>query len=152
MYLLLLIFWIIFNGQFTLEIFTIGLVVCAAIFYFICRFVDYSVKKELLLYKRSIFLLRYFFILFIEIIKANISTLKLMLSVKREIEPVLVTFKSPLKTDFAKVILANSITMTPGTITISLEGDEYKVHCLDKELMEGLVDGVFVQELKKLEE
>jgi len=151
MYLSLLFFWIIFNGQFTLEILLFGIVICAAILFFMCKYFDYSIKKELLLYRRAFFLVKYFFILFIEIVKANIATMKLMLSVKREIEPVLVKFKSPLKTDFAKILLANSITMTPGTITIVLDGDNFAVHCLDKELIEGLVDGVFVQQLKKLE-
>jgi len=152
MLILLFLFWIVFNGQFNLEIFIIGTIICLGLFFFMCRFMNYSIKKELFLWRRFFFLSKYFVILFIEIIKANIATMRLMLSVKNEIEPVLVRFKSPLKTNFGKVLLANSITMTPGTITVSLEGDEYVVHCLDKELTEGLVDGVFVENLLKMEQ
>ncbi len=52
-------------------------------------------------------------------------------------KPALVRFKTDLKTKQARVVLANSITLTPGTITVTLEEDEYVVHCLDKELAEG---------------
>jgi multicomponent Na+:H+ antiporter subunit E len=48
-------------------------------------------------------------------------------------------------------MLADSITLTPGTITVSLEGNEYVVHCLDKELAEGINTSVFVTLLKRLE-
>lgn len=51
----------------------------------------------------------------------------------------------------AKVILANSITLTPGTITVSVEGDVFCVHCLDKELAEGIENSVFVQLLERME-
>ena len=57
-----------------------------------------------------------------------------------------------LKTETARVILANSITLTPGTITVSLTEQELLVHCLDKTLAEGMEDSSFVKLLKKLEE
>ena len=67
-------------------------------------------------------------------------------------EPVLVRVYTDLKTETARVILANSITLTPGTITVSLAGNELLVHCLDKSLSQGMEDSVFVQLLKKMEE
>ena len=70
---------------------------------------------------------------------------------KYEIQPKLVRFKTDLKQELSKVVLANSITMTPGTITVSLTEDEYVVHCLDEELAEGMEDSVFVQKLHKME-
>ena len=68
-----------------------------------------------------------------------------------DLEPVLVRFKTDLKTKEAKVVLANSITLTPGTITVMLEDDEFVVHCLDKELAEGMNHSIFVELLGKLE-
>ena len=56
-----------------------------------------------------------------------------------------------LKSETAKVMLANSITLTPGTITVSLEDDTLLVHCLDKTLSEGMEDSEFVKMLEKLE-
>ena len=65
---------------------------------------------------------------------------------------VLVKVHTDLKTETARVILANSITLTPGTITVSLTEQELLVHCLDKTLAEGMEDSSFVKLLKKLEE
>ena len=87
-----------------------------------------------------------------EILKANIGVMQLILSPKMEVEPKLVRFRTDLKTDLARVILANSITLTPGTITVTLEGDEYLVHCLDKSMAEGMDDSIFVRLLHQLEE
>ena len=151
MYFIFLALWIIFNGKFTLEILLFGIVIASVIYWFMCRFMDFSIQKDLLLWKRGLLLLRYFGILILEIIKANVTTMKLLFSEKYEIEPVLITFQTTLETRMARVLLANSITLTPGTITVSLEGNELQVHCLDKALADGLSDGIFVRELEKLE-
>ena len=66
-------------------------------------------------------------------------------------EPVIVKVHTNLKTETAKVILANSITLTPGTITVSLTGQELLVHCLDKSLAEGMEDSAFVKLLEEME-
>ncbi len=60
-------------------------------------------------------------------------------------------FNIPFKTDTARFLLANSITLTPGTITVAVEGDKFIVHCLDKTLAEGIESSVFVKLLKKIE-
>ena len=151
MYFVFLALWIIFNGNFTLEILLFGIVIAGVIYWFLCRFMDFSIQKDLLLWKKGLLLLRYFCILIMEIVKANVTTMRLLFSEKYEIEPVLVTFRTTLETRMARVLLANSITLTPGTITVSLEGNEFQVHCLDRSLAEGLSDGVFVRELEKLE-
>ena len=77
---------------------------------------------------------------------------KMIMSSKYEIEPVVVKFKTNLKTRPARILLANSITLTPGTITVSLSDDEYVVHCLDKSLAQGIDSSIFVELLEKMEE
>ena len=67
-------------------------------------------------------------------------------------EPVIVRVHTDLKSETARVILANSITLTPGTITVSMTDNDLLVHCLDKSLSEGMEDSVFVRLLKKMEE
>ena len=47
--------------------------------------------------------------------------------------------------------MANSITLTPGTITVAIEGNEFVVHCLDKSFAEGIEDSVFVKLLQKMD-
>ena len=151
MFLLFFLVWIIFNGNITVEIAVIGLAVAAAVFAFICKFMDYSLKKEILLYKKLLAFIGYVIILIIEIIKANIAVIHMIVTQREVVEPVIVRFRTSLRTETARVILANSITLTPGTITVSLEGDEYEVHCLDKSLVEGIEDSMFVKLLEKME-
>ena len=64
---------------------------------------------------------------------------------------MLVTFRTGLKTDLARTVLANSITLTPGTITVSISEEELVVHCLDKSLAEGMEQSKFVKMLQRME-
>ena len=152
MYVLFFLAWIIFNGNITLEIVIFGIVIATAMFAFMCNFMDYSMKKELNVYKKSIWFFAYVILLLREIIKANLAIIPRILTVEEEMEPIIVKFRTSLKSDFTKMLLANSITLTPGTITISLEDDEYTIHCLDTSLSEGLENSDFEKALKKLEE
>ena len=57
----------------------------------------------------------------------------------------------PLKTNVARVLLANSITLTPGTITAELEDDYFTIHCVDSSFAEGIENSSFVKILERLE-
>lgn len=151
MYIVFLAMWIIFNGNLTLEIFLFGLVIAAAMYAFVCSFLDYSVKKDLIFMRKSLEILQYIAVLVWEIVKANAAVMHMILSPKFKNEPVIIQFQTDLKSQMARVLLANSITLTPGTITVSLEDDVYTVHCLDKSLAEGIDTSVFVRLLRKLE-
>lgn len=151
MFIIFFLIWIIFNGQFTLEIAAFGVVIAGLIYWFMCKFLNYNPKTDLILCKKLFQILYYVFILVKEIIKANFAVIKMIMSSKYEIEPAVVKFKTDLKTSTARILLANSITLTPGTITVSLENDEYVVHCLDKSLAEGISSSIFVTLLRKLE-
>lgn len=151
MYIVFLLLWILLNGQFTWEIFFFGIVIAGAMYAFICKFMDYSIETDILIAKKLPYILLYVIVLVWEIIKANVSAIRLAVSFRNEIDPVIVKFKTDLKTDMAKAILANSITLTPGTITVALEKDEFIVHALDVELVKGIDDSVFVHMLRKME-
>jgi multicomponent Na+:H+ antiporter subunit E len=151
MFIIFFLIWIIFNGQLTLEIALFGLVIAGLMYLFICKFMGYQPKTDILLAKRSLYVIHYCFVLIVEILKANIIVFKMIYSSKYELEPAVVHFKADLHSQFARVLLANSITLTPGTITVALDGDEYTVHCLDKELAVGLDSSIFVQLLERIE-
>lgn len=143
--------WLVFNGKVTLEIVLFGIVLSAAVYLFCWKFLEYSPKRELLALRLLPQGIGYFFVLVWEVVKANCGAIRLIVSSKYEVEPVLVTFRTELKSDLARTVLANSITLTPGTITVELTDDEFKVHCLDEEMAEGLADSVFVRLLMKME-
>lgn len=151
MYLLYLLLWIIFNGNFTLEIFVFGLVIAGVMLAFTCKFMDYSLQKEKNIYKKTFLFFKYICLLLKEIVKANINVIHLILTQKEEINPVLVHFHSDLKTSTGKALLANAITLTPGTITVTLEDSSYTVHCLDENMAEGINESEFADYIEKLE-
>jgi len=151
MFVLFFLLWIVYNGQFTLEIGIFGLIIAGALFAFSCRFMDYSVQKELSNYKKIFQLIGYFFLLIWEIMKANMGVIHMILTEEEEIAPVLVSFRTDLKTTTGKAFLANAITLTPGTITVLLEDNKFTVHCLDESMAEGLDESAFAERLKKME-
>lgn len=151
MYLVFLLIWIIFNEKLNVEILLFGLVISAAVFTFICRFMDYSLKKELHFYQKAGGMLCYAFVLVKEILVANLNVCHLILSEEEEIEPALVEFTTDMETPAGRAFYANAITLTPGTITVSVEDDKYTVHCLDESMAEGLADSGLEQRLHRLE-
>ena len=151
MFLLLVVAFIIFNGAVTVEILLFGAGIGAAVLLFANRFMGYSLKSELKVYTKSPYIIAYFFLLLYEIIKAGIVAGILIFKGNKKIKPVLVSFDSPLKSEFTSTILANSITLTPGTISVSLKNGKFRVHCLDESLSKGLDSSNFVSLLKKIE-
>lgn len=151
MYLLFFLIWIIFNGRFTWEIAAFGVVLAGIMYGFICKFMNYRPSMDILVCKKLFGFLHYLFVLVKEIVKANVTVIGMIFSSRYELEPAVVRFRTNLQSRFARVVLANSITLTPGTITISMVDGEYIVHCLDKSLAEGLEHCVFVELLEKLE-
>lgn len=151
MFLVLFLLWIIFNGKFTLEIALFGIVIAAAIEFFMYKYMDYKPKTTVNLIKNFFRIIKYVLVLIAEIAKANYQVMHLILNAKYEVEPQIIQFRTHLKSEAARATLANSITLTPGTITVTLEDDRYTVHCLDKELANGIEDSVFVKMLEKME-
>lgn len=151
MYLIFFLIWVIFNGQFTPEIAVFSLIIAGLMYAFICKFMGYKPRADIIMAKKFFYLIQYVFILVKEIVKANFAVIRMITSSRYELEPAVVRFKTDLKSAPARIMLANSITLTPGTITVSLTGDEYVVHCLDKSLAEGINSSIFVTLLRRLE-
>ena len=87
-----------------------------------------------------------------EIIKANFHLLYLAFHprMKELIDPHIITFKTNLKSDIAITTLANSITLTPGTITVTADRDGvFKVHAIDRESAEAL-PGTMLKKVAKV--
>ena len=151
MFLILFGLWVVFNGKWTTEIDLLGIAVSGLIYAFTCAFIGLSPRKELHYLRNAGRGIAYLWLLLREIFKANWQVLRLIWSPRLEVEPELHTFHTKVKSDFGKAILANSITLTPGTITVHVRDDLFMVHCLDRELAEGLEDSEFEKRLEKME-
>ena len=112
MFIVLFVLWIILNGRITLEIAIFGAVICGALYLFLYKFMEYSPKRELVIVRCTGKILKYVVFLVVEVIKAALAVSKLVLEFDREPEPVLVRFKTGIRTQTGQTVLANSITQT----------------------------------------
>lgn len=150
MALFLFLFWIILNGKVTVEIVTVGAVVSAALTVFARRVLHTSSQAEVRFLRRLPGIFCYLFYLVGQVILSNLQVIRLILA-PGEGRPKLVWFRTPLKEEGGRLTLANSITLTPGTVTVSLGEDTICVYALRPEMGEGLKDSGFVKRLKKWE-
>jgi multicomponent Na+:H+ antiporter subunit E len=86
-----------------------------------------------------------------EIVKSNIEVALIILKPRLPISPCLIRLQASQLTDLGKVIYANSITLTPGTITLDVRGDAILVHNLTSEMAEDLLTGDMDRRVTKLE-
>jgi len=86
-----------------------------------------------------------------EIFLANLLVVKHIWLGNKSISPVFATITASQKTDMGKVIYANSITLTPGTVTVNMEGDQFLVHSLLKESIKDLEAGEMDRRVTLLE-
>ena len=90
----------------------------------------------------------YFFWLLVQIIKSALYVSGVVLFSKDKLDPSIAWFRADYDSPAARALLANSITLTPGTITVEIsEAGIYSVHALTKELREGLLDGSMQQKI-----
>lgn len=87
------------------------------------------------------------------LVKSNIEVAKIVLDPKLPINPGIIKLKTSLTNEYDKLLLANSITLTPGTITVELKDDFLYIHVLDlkvtdKELLQQELIGTFEKVLK----
>lgn len=151
MFVLLFLLWITLNGRITVEICAFGVVFSLFLTFCAFRFMGYDIKREFLLLRNTGLFIAYVCVLLFEIVKANTSVMKLIFSRHEKPSPVLVCFDVPLRSKAGRVLLANSITLTPGTISVKCGKDGYLVHCLRPEFAEGIDSGTFVKLLMRME-
>jgi len=75
----------------------------------------------------------YFFVFLKALIIANFDVARRVISPSLPINPGIVKFKTKLKTNYSKMVLANSITLTPGTLSVDVVGDTFYIHWIDVE-------------------
>jgi multicomponent Na+:H+ antiporter subunit E len=86
-----------------------------------------------------------------EIVKANWDVAKIIANPSLPISPTMMRVRASQKTDLGKAIYANSITLTPGTLSVGLEGDEITIHALTRAGADGVVEGTMDRKVTELE-
>ena len=149
MAVLLFVLWIILNGKITAEIIIIGLLVTIAVSFFAHKAIGYSPASDVRILRNMPVLALYVLNLILEIIRAALAVMAMIFQAE-EPDPVIVEFHSGFRSNLQNVLLANSITLTPGTITLFQEEDHLVIHCLRREYAQGLENSSFVRILKLL--
>lgn len=143
--------WLILNGRITAELVLLGIPISALVLLLANRAVGYTLKTDIRIMRNLPVFFLYTLNLVAEILKASAAVMGVVLDPSKKPEPVIVEFHSGLKTELQNVLLANSITLTPGTYTLFQEGDHFVVHCLKREYGEGMEESSFVKYLRLLD-
>lgn len=72
-----------------------------------------------------------------EIFKSNVRVARIILAPRLRVDPSIVHFRASQRTDLGRFIYANSITLTPGTVTTGIVGDDFEVHAIAQEEIDG---------------
>ena len=129
LFFILLSLWLLMSGHYSILIISLGIISCV--------FCVYVAKRAKLIDDEGLpifFIPRlsnYLIWLFKEILISNLNTAKVIINGK--VEPETFTVKASQVTDVAKVTYANSITLTPGTVTTKMQKDVFEVHALNSD-------------------
>ena len=149
LFVVLVIAWLLWSGVYKPLVIGLGVVSCVLTVVLATRTGFFEPAREVLhLFHR---LPRYWLWLLKEIVLSSITVAKIVLSPTVTTQPTLVRMKMKPSTDMTQVILGNSITLSPGTITIDIFEDEVLVHCITREGAQELLQGEFNQSVKNLE-
>lgn len=153
MFFLLLLIWVLLNGRITVEIVLVGAAVSAALSLAARRILELPPWTSPRLLRRMPRAFCYVLYLVWQVLRANFQVMGYILRPgRRQTAPRLVRFTPELNTPMARLILANSITLTPGTVTVLLGEKELCVYAMDAPFAQGLSSSGFVRRLKRLEE
>ncbi len=76
-----------------------------------------------------------------EIVVAAIGVAEIVLNPRMPVDPLVIVYHSPVHSAVSRVAFANSITLTPGTLTVDVDGSNYTVHCLNEGFAVGVEGG-----------
>ena len=136
----LFILWLFLSGHYNSLLLLLGLL-SSVLVVLIARRMDIIDQEGHPVHLRLFRPLQYWSYLLIEIVKANISVSKLVLSSKSNIRPVVASVNSQQGDDLGRVIYANSITLTPGTVSLEVDERGVQVHALDESSVADLNKG-----------
>lgn len=127
LWLFLMTAWLFGTGTFKLDEVITGLALSLGVVVLFASFT--SLYRGVKISPKSVILMPVYLVVFLwEMIKSNIDVARIVLSPSLPIKPGIVEVKTKLESPLAKLVLANSITLTPGTLTLDVDGDSLYIH------------------------
>jgi multicomponent Na+:H+ antiporter subunit E len=140
-FIILYLNWILWSGKFDAFHLSLGIISCALVTFMSHDLFFKNKKLSPGLLAESIRFIKYIPWLLYQIVLSNIHVASLVLSPRMPIDPKLIRYKTKLKSDISLTTFANSITLTPGTITADIDEGEFIVHALSKKVADDLMTG-----------
>lgn len=140
-FVLFFVFWILITASLSWDNILRGLIVCLLVTLTVRFVLRTRLPEDITLLFLVVRLPAFLVMLAWDVIRANVNLAYILLKPRLEIDPVIVRFRTELRGDFRKTVLADSITVTPGTLTVDARDDELIVHCLTPFHKNGLLQG-----------
>lgn len=142
--------WLLLSGHYTPFLLIVGLICTALVVYIALRMdvVDAEGVPTMNLTAKFFTYMPWFVL---EIVKSNLATARVILSPTLPINPLIFQVRGLQRTDLGRVIFANSITLTPGTTTIAVRGENLLVHALVADSATGMDEGEMNRRVASLE-
>ena len=141
--------WLLMSGHYTDLLLSLGAVSVVGVTLLVARMqlpdgegAPFSIVLGLFLYLPW---------LVVEVFKSNLAVARVILSPRLPIRPRVVEFRGHQKTDLGRFIYANSITLTPGTVTVRLDAGRFRIHALTTEALDGTEEGEMDRRVCRLE-
>jgi len=140
--------WVLLSGHLTVLLLSLGAASCLSV-------LAISIRMNLVDHEGApielpLRLVSYLPWLFWKIAKANVDVALKIVDPKLPISPRMITVDAGQANDLGRVIYANSITLTPGTVSVSTEGKKITVHALTVEAAEGVLTGEMDRRVSRL--
>ena len=137
--ILLAIFWLFVNDSYTLNNFVLGFIFGLLLVYLMRKILPGRFYIVTLYY-----VIKLMVIFLIELIKANIDVIRIVVKPKIDNQPAFFVYDTDLKQSWEVVVLSTLITLTPGTIVLGVSDDQTKIyiHCLDFSTKEEQIEGI----------
>lgn len=152
MFVLLMGFWLLLSGSVNWQHLLMGFFLVSLLTLFWNQLTIDEVGKTKITWRQFRIFLRYSLFLAFEVLRANFIVARIVLDPKLPISPGLIVTRLALKKDLPRVFYSNSITLTPGTISVDLEGDRLLVHGMTRHHAFGVRSWYMYDILKDLEE
>ncbi len=140
MFITLALFWLLLSGHYTLLLIFFGVASCLLVVMIVTR-MDTIDRSHISLTLYPVNFVKYWIWLAKEIIVSNIAVTKLVLSRELKISPSIFRVPAANLSELVRVTYANSITLTPGTVSIDVGDDWIEVHALTEETRNDLLAG-----------
>ncbi len=130
LFISLLVIWLMLNSTLAWQVWALG-VVLALIMTVLLKDAALAYAGIKINGRTFIYYFAYLGLFLKELVKANLHVARLVLMPKPDLKPAIIQVKTELKTAVGRLALANSITLTPGTLVVDIKEDSLFIHCID---------------------